>query len=241
MAQAPHPEDNRMADKTRASAGAPAAAARAAQAEKQAGSRIPVGVGYWVLAACVVVYLIAMCLPFAAGVSGWQFVGHTAASVDAQAKVTEYVFAWLSCAGLGVLTTLALLTRRFAVAVPAWMLTTISLFASLLAIWLRRTSASFEQGLGHGPGIFLAAVAVLVATFAFIPVVTRRDEALREVGEQRARIDGTDAVARAQQDATAHAQSHHDNPLLLDDRRARAAERHRGHKGHKGHKGHSES
>lgn len=228
MAQASHPEDNRLgSDPTLDSADRAVKVAQAAQAEKAAAARIPVNAGFWVLAVCVVVYVVAMFLPFAAGVSGWQFLRFTEASTSVQAKVTEYVFVWLSCAGLGVLTTIALATRRFAIAAPAWMLTAVSLFSSTLAIWLRRTSGALEQGYGHGIGMYLAVLAVLVATFAFIPVITRRDAKQQEMRAQRTKLDTPDEVAQAQQQATKHAQEYFENPLLIDDRRARAAERHR--------------
>ena len=230
MAQAPHPEDNRLAEQSAAAHTYKGGDAKqAARAEKAAGATIPVNAGFWVLAGCVVVYLIALFLPFAGGVSGWQFVGVTEASASVQAKLTETVFLWLSLAGLGVLTTVALAPRRFVFAAPAWMLTTVALFASVLALWLRRTSDAFDQGFHHGPGSYLAILAVAVATFAFIPVITRRDAAQRAAGERRALLDDIDDVAKAQQEATRQAQGYSENPLLIDDRRARAAERHRQH------------
>lgn len=197
-----------------------------ARREKEASRSVELGAAGWVLLGCVVAYLVSLVLPFAGAARGWQVLAATGAAREAQLKATEFVFAWLSFLGVGVLTSLTLATRRFAVAVPAWMATTVAFIVSILAIWLRRTSSTFDMGLRHGPGIYLAIAAVGVAVFAFIPVVLRRSAAQADIAQRRASADGRDAVAVAQQSA---AVSRGDNPLLVDDRRARAAERHRRH------------
>lgn len=184
-----------------------------------ASKRLELGSTRWVLAGAVAVYALALLLPFAGGVAGWQVLAFSDAAASVQTKLTEYLFTVLSFIGLGVLTTLAVATRRFPVAALGWMVTTVSLFISVLALWLRRTSTAFDAGYHHGPGIYLAIVAVAVAVFAYIPAVLRRDGAEGTRGER-------DDVALAQQEATRRA-ADEENPLLIDDRRARAAERHR--------------
>lgn len=184
-----------------------------------ASKRLELGSTRWVLAGAVAVYALALFLPFAGGVAGWQVLAFSDAAASVQTKLTEYLFTVLSFIGLGVLTTVAVATRRFPVAALGWMVTTVSLFISILALWLRRTSTAFDAGYHHGPGIYLAIVAVAVAVFAYIPVVLRRDGAEGTRGER-------DDVALAQQEATRRA-ADEENPLLIDDRRARAAERHR--------------
>lgn len=192
--------------------------------EARAAATLEMGASRWVLAACAAVYLIALFLPFAADANGWAILGATSAAEAAQVKVTEYAFVWLSLIGVGVLTTLTVITRRFALGVPAWMVTTVALASSLLAIWLRKSSTAYEDGLRHGPGIYVAILAVAVASFVFFPLLFGRNDAQREAAAQRAAAQGSDDVARTQQAAAGKA--HNENPLLIDDRRARAAERH---------------
>lgn len=194
----------------------------AANAEKTAAAEVAMGAKRWVLAACAAVYLVALFLPFAGGVSGWQILAVTEASRGAQTTLTEYLFVWVSFLGLGVLTSLAVALRRFTVAVPAWMVTTVSLVFSVLGIWLRNQSA---PGTGRGAGYYLAALAVLVAVFTLFAVILSRSDEQVAAAAEYARAQEADDVALAQRSATKQAQR--ENPLLVDDRRARAAERHR--------------
>ncbi|WNI12410.1 hypothetical protein RIU96_09340 [Corynebacterium sp. Z-1] len=197
-----------------------------AREERAAASRVDLVATRWALIAAVVLYVIALFLPFAGNVAGWQILTFTDAADAVQAKLTEYAFTVLSFIGLVVLTSLVLATRRFPLAAAGWMFTTVSFLISILAIWLRRTSSAFDQGFYHGPGIYLAIVAVGIAVFAYIPVVLRRSETQSEIAERRGALEGRDEVALAQRAATRETASR-ENPLLVDDRRARAAERHK--------------
>lgn len=191
-----------------------------ARAEKKAASTVDMGAKRWVLAAAVAIYVVALFLPFVGGASLWQVLAATDAAKDAQTTVTEYVFAWISLIGVGVLTTLAVATQRFALAVPAWMVTTVSLVYSVLGIWLRNSNAS---GISRGPGYYLVLLAVVIVVFTVFPLILSRNESQAAVAKQRAEAQGKDEVALAQRAATRE----QENPLLIDDRRARAAERHR--------------
>ena len=191
-----------------------------ARAEKKAASSVDMGVKRWVLAAAVAIYVVALFLPFVGGASLWQVLAATDAAKDAQTAITEYAFAWISFIGVGVLTTLAVATQRFALAVPAWMVTTVSLVYSVLGIWLRNSNAS---GISRGPGYYLVVLAVVIVVFTVFPLILSRNEEQAAVAKQRAEAQGKDEVALAQRAATRE----QENPLLIDDRRARAAERHR--------------
>lgn len=191
-----------------------------ARAEKKAASTVDMGVKRWVLAAAVAIYVVALFLPFVGGASLWQALAVTDAAKDAQTALTEYVFAWISLIGVGVLTTLAVVTQRFALAVPAWMVTTVSLVYSVLGIWLRNSNAS---GISRGPGYYLVLLAVVIVVFTVFLLILSRNEEQVAAAKQRAEAQDKDEVALAQRAATRE----QENPLLIDDRRARAAERHR--------------
>lgn len=191
-----------------------------AQAEKTAASTVDMGTKRWVLAAAAVLYLVALFLPFVGEAAGWQVLGAAGAAKDARTTITEYVFAWVSFIGVGVLTPLAVATRRFTLAVPAWMVTTVSLVFSVLGIWLRNSSG---LGISRGPGYYLAILSVIVVVFTIFPLILSRNESQAAVARERAEAQGKDEVALAQRAAIRE----QENPLLIDDRRSRAAQRHR--------------
>lgn len=197
-----------------------------ARAEQRAGAKLADGTFRWVLLGCAAVYLVALFLPFAGGASGWNVLAATDAARSAETKITEYAFTWVSFLGLGVVTTIAMLTRRYRVAVVGWLLTGVAMVLSVLAIWLRRSSTTWEAGLHHGPGIYLAILCVIVAVFAYIPAITRRAAEQADIARERMALQGTDEVALAQRAAAERAHAAEQNPLLIDDRRARAAQRH---------------
>lgn len=191
-----------------------------AQAEKTAASTVDMGAKRWVLAAAAVFYLVAMSLPFVGDASGWQVLAATGAAKEAQTAITEYVFAWISLIGIGILTTLAVVTQRFAITVPAWMVTTVSLVFSVLGIWLRNSSG---LGISRGPGYYLAMLCVVVVVFTTFPLILSRNASQTALARERAESQGMDEVALAQRAAI----KQQDNPLLIDDRRSRAAQRHK--------------
>ncbi|CRH62793.1 Uncharacterised protein [Chlamydia trachomatis] len=198
-----------------------------AKAEHRAGSRLAAGPVRWVLVGCALLYLAGVVLPFAGSAAGWQILGFTQAAHDAHATIAEYVFTWASLIGLGVITPAAMLTRRYGLAALGWVITAISLVNALLSIWLRRSSAEAVAGtaIEHGPGMYVCIAAVLIAVFAYIPAILRRSDDQLELARQRARARGDDPVAQLQHAATQRVHEQQSNPLLIDDRRRRAAEK----------------
>lgn len=191
-----------------------------AQAEKTAASTVDMGAKRWVLAAACALYAAALFIPFVGGVSGWQVLFASDAATQAHTAITEYVFAWSSLVGVGVLTSLAVASQRFALAVPAWMVSTVSLVFSILGIWLRNSSG---VEVSRGVGYYIAILAVVAVVFTVFPLILSRNDAQAAAAQQRAEAQGTDEVALAQQAAVRGQQ----NPLLIDDRRSRAAQRHK--------------
>lgn len=206
-----------------------AAARLLAEEEKRESARFFLGPQRWVLLAAVVVYVIGLFCPMITGVAGWQVVFFTEAASDAGAKVTEYLFAVLSFIGIAVLTTGVLVLRRTAIALAAWMFVTVALAESLFALWLRQTRPAVEDAYGVGPGMILMVAAVIVGTATYSVIALRRSPEQRNVAKRRASTEGLDRVGSAQRVLLDQQRERvaADNPLLHDDRRARAAERHR--------------
>lgn len=199
-----------------------------AQAEKKAARRMSLTGYRWALIAAVAIWIGYLILPHARGVSGFEVTFFLPGSRDAGIKVTEYVYAVLIGLGIGVFTTLVLITKRTAYGLIAWMLTTVGLFYSVFALWLRQTRPSSGDGVDMSIGMYLSIVGVACAVFTYSMVALRRSPEQRKIAEDRAASDNLDEVGRAQRELLeAERDRVGENPLLVDDRRQRAAERHR--------------
>lgn len=193
-----------------------------AQREKVSARHVELGGAYFVLLGATVVYFVTLLLPQVTGVQGWQVVTFSAAAAEAGVKLTEYVFAVLCLLGIGVFTTATLITRRTALALIAWMITTVAVAYSLLAVWLRLQRPGSEAEVTLGVGTYLMIAVVIVAFVAYATTVLRRSPEQRELARARAETDDVDEVARAQREAS---RNPGDNPLLVDDRRDRSRRR----------------
>ncbi|WP_018297976.1 hypothetical protein [Corynebacterium lubricantis] len=202
-----------------------AEADRLAAQERKIAKTVSMGSARWVLVGVIVVYILSLFLPYMGSVSGAEILINSQSAQDANIKITESVFVWLSFLGIAVMTTVLVITKRSTPFILAWALTTVALIMAVLALWLRQTTS----GAGSGIGIYLAIVTVIVAEITFISLVTKRDPQQEEIAQQRFQIDDTDEVGHVQLDASTNAAQRvgDDNPLLIDDRRARASERHR--------------
>ena len=207
-----------------------------ARAEHSAGRRLAGGPVRWVLVGCALLYLVGLVLPFVGSVAGWHILGATDTARGAHVTIAEYVFTWASFIGLGVITPAAMSTRRYELAALGWVITAISLVNAFLAIWLRRSSAEAAEGMAiaYGPGMYVCVVAVFIAVFAYIPVILRRSDAQLELARQRAVAPETDPVAKLQHSAAERVHEQQPNPLLIDDRRRRAAEKWQSARGGRG-------
>ena len=200
----------------------PSAAAALAAEERRTGARLADGPYRWVLIACAAIYLIGLFLPFVGSTSGVQVLIRSSAAQASNVNMTEYLFAWISFAGLAVVTTIAMLARRYGLAALGWALTVISVAFAMFSLWLRNAAAA-GGGEPHGVGAYLAMVAVLVAALAYAPAIIRRSDEQQAITVERAAVQGSDELSLLQRDAATKPV----NPLLVDDRRARAAERHK--------------
>lgn len=192
--------------------------------EKRVASRLDLGGRLWFFVGALVFYVISLVLPQAGSVRGYEVLLQTSAADDAGIKITEYVYAILIFLGIGVLTTLTLLTRRLAVAIPAWMLTTVGLAYSVFAMWLRQTRSSADDGVEMNLGFWISLLAVVLAFLGYATTIFRRNPEQEQLAQARAASDNLDVVGRMQQQANI---SSAENPLLVDDRRSRATERHK--------------
>lgn len=192
--------------------------------EKQRAGTVDLGARRWVLAALVALYVLALLLPFAGDASGWRMLTFTEPeTVDV--AIGERVFVVLSFVCLPVFTLLLVIMRRTSLALFAWMAGCVSLVAALLGLWLRQTGSTGDS---TGAGMYLAIACVLVAVPFLTTAWMRRDAEQQKMEALRREQTDFNPVAEAQ--AAAGQQSvrrAEDAGQLIDDRRARAAERHR--------------
>lgn len=201
----------------------PTSSARAlALAEKDAARRVSLSGYRGFLIAALVLYVISLLLPFKSGVLGFQVLFDTES-----VTIVEKVFAVVSFLALGLFTSLLLITRRTWMSYVAWFFTGVSLFYSLFALWMRGTQSGDNV---TGIGVYFTVVGVLLATFGLSCIILRRDPEQQRIAQARADTEDLDVIAQTQRDAMLARQRDSqvaDTPLFVDDRRARAGERHR--------------
>ncbi|MDO5031676.1 hypothetical protein [Corynebacterium sp.] len=197
------------------------AAQEAVKAERKSAQTIELGGHRITLIVSVVAFVAFLILPYAGDAHGWEdlMLGTTSEGVDI--SIMEVISAWFALVGVGVLTTAVIIFRRTNLALVAWMLTTISFFLNLWGFWFRRASAD-----GPSIGWALGMLASLLAFVVYSQVALRRSpEQLAAQQRVRETAGELDQIGVLQSEAATSLPAE-ENPLLVDDRRARAAQRH---------------
>ncbi|MGP6172978.1 Rv2732c family membrane protein [Corynebacterium sp. A21] len=201
----------------------PASSARSlALAEKDAARRVSLSGYRGFLIAALALYVISLLLPFKSGVLGFQVLFDTES-----VTIVEKVFAVVTFLGLGLFNLLLLISRRTWMSYAAWFFTGVGLFYSLFTLWMRGTQSNDNV---TGIGVYLTVLGVLLATFGLSCIILRRDPEQQRIAQERAETEDLDVIAQTQRDAMLARQrksQEAENPLFVDDRRARAGERHR--------------
>ncbi len=187
---------------------------RAIAAEKQAARFLDLRGSIGTLVAAVIAWVLSLFLEQTAGTRGFEvFAGGPGVTI------VELVFAVLSAAGM-VMTILALATRRTTAAWIAWMLVGVATFVALWAFW---TLGARD---GAGLGFWVGELGNLLALVGFSRVTMRKSAAQREAEAHTRKVaTQLDEVGTLQAEIN-RPPAADDNPLLVDDRRARAARRH---------------
>lgn len=196
-----------------------AAAQEAAQTERRAAQTMDLGeqkLTLWISVAAYIVYLI---VPYAGSAHGWQVLSFGTTDDGVKISLMETVSAWLALLGVGVLTTATLLTRRATCGLVAWMMVTVSLVVNLWGFWYRGSTAD-----APAIGMWVGMLATFLAFWGFSRVALRRTPEQRAAAEKaRASAGQLDKVGKIQSDIA----SPLPQEMLVDDRRKKAAERHR--------------
>jgi hypothetical protein len=155
-------------------------------AERRVAREIDPGARALVVAILVFVLLGSFILPHTGQVRGWDVLFSSHGAGAAALALPSRVFAWLALVfGVGF-STLALLTRRWALAWIALAGLAIADAAGLLAVWSRQTVAPGHPG--PGVGLIVAWITVLLLTFHWARVVWSRTVVQMAAEEQRRRV-----------------------------------------------------
>lgn len=200
-----------------------------AQAERKEAGRFDLSTYGKLLLAAWILFVGALLLPHGGNVRGWHVLTFQAKSMGLKIGIAEVAFVLLGTLGVVVFGGLLLITKRTVFANISFLLCGMALFASLFGMWMRLQDRENTGGPGLGVGLLIEVFAVLFAVYALSFMVMRRSEAQQRIAEQRAQHDSLDAVGKAQQDVFGSRQYNQPetNPLLIDDRRKQAAQRHR--------------
>lgn len=154
--------------------------------ERKIAGEIDPGVRAVVVAGLVFVVLAALALPHTGGAKGYDVLVGDAIALDESIALPSRVFVWLSLVfGVGF-STLALLTRRWALAWIAVAGTAVGSVFGMFAIWTRQTLETNQmEGGSIGIGLVVGWIAIVLLTFHWIRVVWSRTALQLAAEEQR--------------------------------------------------------
>lgn len=194
----------------------------AVAAERRAAKTIELGAHRYALIVSVVLWIAYLLLPYAGEARGWEALMLGTTSEGVKISLVEAISAWLALLGVGVLTTATIVMRRTALALVAWMMTTVSFFANLWGFWYRHSAAD-----GAEIGMDVGALSTFIAFIVYCQVALRRSPEQLAAAERVREVSGQlDHVGVLQSEAATDVPAE-ENPLLIDNRRSQAASRHR--------------
>ncbi|MFW3117067.1 hypothetical protein MMAG44476_05122 [Mycolicibacterium mageritense DSM 44476 = CIP 104973] len=152
-----------------------------------------------VVAILVFVVLISFVLPHTGSSKGFDVLVGDATAIADGISLPSRVFTWLALVFSVGFSTLALLTRRWALAWIALAGSAVASALGMLAVWSRQTAVGHP---GPGIGLIIAWIAVVVLTFHWARVVWSRtavqlaaEEERRQAAAKRAQRGLLDDVA----------------------------------------------
>ncbi|MCV7290041.1 hypothetical protein H7J87_32420 [Mycolicibacterium wolinskyi] len=137
-----------------------------------------------VVAILVFIVLLSFVLPHTGDSLGFDVLVGDAAAVRDGVSLPSRVFTWLALVFSVGFSTLALLTRRWALAWVALAGSAVASALGMLAVWSRQTATGYP---GPGFGLIIAWLAVIVLTFHWARVVWSRTAVQLAAEEERRR------------------------------------------------------
>lgn len=160
----------------------------AERAERRIAAEINPGARAMAVAGAVVLLLLSFSLPHTGVANGWDvLVSGDDAGIEAIALPSR-IFVTLAVAFGAVMSMLALVTRRWAVAWIALAGCALASVFGMLAVWSRQTLAPNLDVGGVGPGLLLGWFMVVFLTFHWLKVVWSRTVAQMDAEHERRRL-----------------------------------------------------
>ncbi|MDF3341839.1 hypothetical protein P3H80_30765 [Mycolicibacterium septicum] len=151
-----------------------------------------------VVAILVFVVLLSFVLPHTGSSKGFDVLVGDATAISDGISLPSRVFTWLALVFSVGFSTLALITRRWALAWVALAGSAVASALGMLAVWSRQTAAGHP---GPGIGLILGWLAVIVLTFHWARVVWSRT-ALQLAAEEDRRRQAAEHQQRGVLDVT---------------------------------------
>lgn len=193
--------------------------------EKQEAKTLELGDKKWYLVAAVTLYLVGILLPHIRGVAGWQVLFFTDTASDANIRLAEYVFYILGAIGVFLFSLGTLTLKRTWMAWVAWIFSCVTVVYAVLATWMRQTSTGTDHTFVN-VGMIIATVGAISAVWGLSGLIMARSDRQWEIVDMRASHEELDTVEATQRDLLRQQQNDpENNPLFVDDRRARVARR----------------
>ncbi|AGG67076.1 hypothetical protein H924_08170 [Corynebacterium callunae DSM 20147] len=193
--------------------------------EKEAARKLELGDKKWFLIAGGVLFLLSLFLPHIRGVMGYQVLTRTDVAADAGITLAEYVFYYLGMIGVVIFSLGTVISKRTWVAWVAWIFSCVTVVFAVFAIWMRQTTTSTQVNFVN-IGMMVAIIGAIAAVWGLSNTILARSDAQADIAQRRSENKDLDHIASAQR-ALLEQQQHspENNPLLVDDRRARVARR----------------
>jgi hypothetical protein len=176
-------------------------------AERRVAGEIDPGVRALVVAVLVVLLAASLALPHAGAARGVDVLQFDHKAVAEGIRLPSRVFVWFASVFGVLLSMLALVTRRWALAWASVAGTAIASVFGVLSIWTRQTRGALgpaTTGSGPGVGLILGTLLCAALTFHWVRVVWSRTNVLLAAEQQR-RIA---AAAEEDRNPWGHGQAH---------------------------------
>jgi len=154
-------------------------------AEKKVAGEIEPGGRALVVAVLVFVVIVSFVLPHTGGAKGWDALVGGPAAADAAVTLPSRLFAWFAVVFSIGFSMLALLTRRWTIALIALVGSGMTSVFGMLAVWSRQTAVTGAPG--PGAGLVIGWIAVVFLTFHWARVVWSRTAVHLAAEEERRR------------------------------------------------------
>lgn len=202
-----------------------------AAAEKQAARTLDLRQYRWFMLGALIAFVLGLFLPHSGQVRGIDVLLNNAQASSGDVRIAETVFVLFGSISAVLLNVIVLITKRTAVANAQYLIGGMALLVSLFALWMRLQSKEVDGSTGIGIGLLLEVFAVIALIYAMSCIIFARSDAQKQAAALRAEHNDLDSVGRAQQEAARSRgpEAPEDNPLLIDDRRQRAAQKHAEH------------